>query len=47
MTIRKKGYKIIVMVFVMLACTMLVAFKSQETDNNIFKKSANNVENSL
>ena len=31
MTTRKKGYKIIVIVFVILACTMLVAFKSQET----------------
>jgi len=31
MTIRKKGYKIIVMVFVLLACTMLEVFKSQET----------------
>lgn len=32
MPTRKKGYKIIVMVFVLLACTMLVAFKSQETN---------------
>lgn len=32
MTTRKKGYKIIVMVFVLLACTMLVAFKLQETN---------------
>ena len=31
MPTRKKGYKIILMVFVLLACTMLVAFKSQET----------------
>ena len=30
MTTRKKGYKIIVMAFVLLACTMLVAFKSQD-----------------
>ena len=34
MTTRKKGYKIIVMVFVLLAYTMLVAFKSQETNDD-------------
>ena len=32
MPTRKKGYKIIFMVSVLLACTMLVAFKSQETN---------------
>ena len=37
MTIRKKGYKIVIMVFVMLACTMLVAFKSQETNTKYIR----------
>ena len=40
MTRRKKGYKIIVMAFVLLACKMLVTFKSQETqvgDNMFFR----------
>lgn len=32
MTIKKKGYKIIAMVFVLLACTMLVAFKSSDSN---------------
>ena len=38
MTTRKKGYKIIVMAFVLLAYSMLVAFKSQETQvgDNMF-----------
>ena len=37
MTTRKKGYKIIVMVFVLLACTMLVAFKSQDTTTKLIR----------
>ena len=37
MTTRKKGYKIIVMVFVLLAYTMLVAFKSQETNTKYIR----------
>lgn len=37
MIIRKKGYKIIVIVFVMLACTMLVAFKSQDTITKLIR----------
>lgn len=32
MTLKKKGYKIIAMVFVLLACTMLVAFKSSDSN---------------
>ena len=43
MTTRKKGYKIIVMVFVLLACTMLVAFKSQETGILIQDKNASTI----
>ena len=37
MITRKKGYKIIVMVFVLLACTMLVAFKSQDTTTKLIR----------
>ena len=37
MTTRKKGYKIIVIVFVILACTMLVAFKSQDTTTKLIR----------
>lgn len=37
MTTRKKGYKIILIMFVLIACTMLVAFKSHDTTTKLIR----------